>query len=94
MSETSFLRPIVLAGALALSMTGVSAVVGGADAMPIASPTAPQAGSGDVAAVRYVYRRYHRQASLYDCGRGNLRTHLARRACGSTGPARSYLYRR
>ena len=93
MSGTSFLRRIGLAGVLALSMTGLSAAVGGVEAMPLA---APQAGSGDVVAVQYTYRRYHRhrRAGLYDCGRANLRTHLDRRACGAAGPARSYLYRR
>ena len=92
MSGTSFLRRIALAGTLALSMTGISAAVGGVDAMPMA----PQIGSGTIVAVQYTYRHYrrHRRAGLYDCGRGGLRTHLSRRACGFTGPARSYLYRR
>lgn len=89
MSESSFVRRAVLAGTLALSLTGVTGGIESARAMPVAAPSAPATGPGAVTLAqyygypRYRYRRFygHRRAGIYDCGPGSLRTRLSRKAC-------------
>lgn len=94
MHHTSFVRRAVMAGTLALSLTGITAGVEEAQAMP-AVPLSALAGVGGPSTVQYYggygYRRYPRRpfygygyrgrAGLYDCGRGALHTHLSRKAC-------------
>lgn len=96
MREFSFVRRAVLAGALALSFTGVAAAVDGVQAMPVAASLSQQAASGATAVQYMRYRHYyrHRHAGLYNCGPGSLHTHLSRKACGVIGPSRQFLYRR
>ena len=83
------IRRAVLAGALALSLTGVAAVVEVAQAMPVAPTLAQRSDGGALTAVQYMrypnyrYRRFnrHRRVGLYRCGPGGLSTHLERKAC-------------
>ena len=88
------LRRMALAAGMALSLTGASAVVEGAQAMPVAAPLAQhgQQASTAVTAVQYYgygyrrpYRKYygHRRgrAGLYGCGPYAFHTHLSRQAC-------------
>ncbi|RYC31084.1 hypothetical protein D3273_15325 [Lichenibacterium minor] len=89
MRETSLLRRVALAGALALSLTGLTAGVESAEAMPIAPAMGQSSDAGAVTAVQYMryphyrYRRFNRnrRAGLYRCGPGGLNTHLERKAC-------------
>lgn len=89
MREPSSLRRAVMAGTLALSLTGVTAAVEGAQAMPLAATLAPSSAGSAATAVRYMrhpsdrYRRFnrHRRAGLYRCGPGGASTHLERKAC-------------
>lgn len=89
MREASLIRRTVLAGALALSLTGLGAVVEGAQAMPAAATLARAADTGALTTVQYMrypgyrYRRFnrHRRAGLYRCGPGAVSTHLERKAC-------------
>jgi hypothetical protein len=90
MREQSFVRRAVLAGALALAMTGMTAAVEGAQAMPISGALSQMSSSVDgLTTVQYQrypnyrYRRFNRnrRAGLYRCGPGGLSTHLERKAC-------------
>lgn len=86
MNGSSFVRRAVLAGTLALSLTGVTGGIESARAMPV---SAPAIGPGAVTLAQYHryprhrYRRFygHRRAGIYDCGPGSLRTRLSRKAC-------------
>lgn len=93
MRDISSVRCAILAGTLALSLTGLTAAMEEAQAMPATSlsslagvgPTTVQYGYG------YGYRRFPRRphygyryrgrAGRYDCGPGALQTRLSRKAC-------------
>lgn len=90
MREQSIIRRAALAGALALAMTGMTAAVGGAQAMPVFGALAQVSSAADgLTTVQYQrypnyrYRRFNRnrRAGLYRCGPGGLSTHLERKAC-------------
>ena len=85
MRDLIFVRRVVLASALALSLTGLSAGVESAAALTITAPVAQVSGGETLTAIQIAYgHRSHRSAhaGLYGCGRGSQGTHLSRMACG------------
>jgi hypothetical protein len=90
------LRRLALAGVMAVSFTGTLAIMEGAQAMPLAAPSAlqdVQASAGVTKAQYYgygygyrrPYRRYYGfrrgRAGLYGCGPYAYHTRLSRKAC-------------
>ncbi len=85
MRDLIFVRRVVLASALALSLTGLSAGIESAAALTITAPLAQVSDGETLAAIQSAYgHRSHRSAhaGLYGCGRGSQGTHLSRMACG------------
>lgn len=90
MRDLSFVRRAVLAGTLALSLTGVTAGIETAQALPAAPLAATTTALTTVQYYGYGYRRYPRRyygyryrgrAGLYRCGPYAQHTHLQRQAC-------------
>ncbi len=94
MRDISSVRRAILAGTLALYLTGLTAAMEEAQAMP-ATSLSSLAGVGGSTTVQYGYGygyrrfprrpyygyRYRGRAGLYDCGPGALQTRLSRKAC-------------
>ncbi len=97
MVNIGLVRRVVLAGAVALSLTGLTSGLDSAVAMP-AAPLPADTATGAAIAVQYygdaygyrrAYRRpaygygyrYRGRAGLYRCGPYAQHTHLQRRAC-------------
>ena len=84
-------RQVAIAGLVAASLTGLSASVDTAEALPIAAPAAHGVDGSLIVNVQYGYyhhRRYyrpygyyHRRAGVYRCGPYAYHTHLSRKAC-------------
>ncbi len=85
MRDLIFVRRVVLASAVALSLTSLSAGVESAAALTITAPVAQVSDGETLRAIQIAYgHRSHRSAhaGLYGCGRGSQGTHLSRMACG------------